>query len=83
MKFLKKYNIIWCFHSWRVLLEITNPLFMIIRICPPIYTYSPIHFRKIVKKFWMFLQIPSPLLFRGEDDAMQVQYTVQVATDFV
>ena len=64
------------------MLLITNPLFMIIRLCPPIYTYPPIHFRKIDKKLWMFRQIPSPLLFRGEDDAMQVRYTVEVATDF-
>ena len=60
----------------------TTPLFMIIQLCPPIYTYPPIHFRKIDKKFWIFLQILSTLLFRGKDDAIQLQYTIQAAADF-
>ena len=47
LSFLKNYNIIWCFYFWRVLLVITNLLFMIIRHCLPIYTYPPIHFSKI------------------------------------
>ena len=39
-KFLKNYNMMWCFYFWRVLLVITNPLFMIIQFCPP-YTLIP------------------------------------------
>ena len=45
-KFLKISQIIWCFYFWRILLVITIPLFMIIRLCLLIYTYPPIHFRE-------------------------------------
>ena len=44
---LKNFNIIWFFYFWRVLLAITNPLFMIIWLCPPIYTYPPLILGKL------------------------------------
>ena len=58
-KFFENY-IIWYFHFWVVLFVIINPLFMIIRLCLPIYPYS---FQKNLhkyKKFWRFHQIPLP-----------------------
>ena len=65
--FFKNY-ISW-FYFWRVLLVITNPLFMIIRPCPSIlYTYTPIHFRKIdmsTKIPGGFIRSLPPLFRRG------------------
>ena len=40
-----------------------------LRLCTPIYTYSPIHWHDH-KQFWRFHQIPRPPYCSGGDDAM-------------
>ena len=75
--------IIWCFHFWRVLLVIINPLFMVIQLHPP-YTLNSqfISGKLTLPQKILEVSSDSPLLFRGEKDTMQVRYIIQVATDF-
>ena len=75
---LKNYNIVWCFHFWRVLFVITNTLFMSLWLFDFIPLYTLIHFSKIdmtIKNSGGFIRFP-PLFRsggwgRGDVDAMK------------
>ena len=71
---LNNYNIIWCFHFWRVLLVIINPFFMSLWLLDFVPLYTLIHFSKIdmiTKISGGFIRFPThPHCLEWGDDAI-------------